>query len=406
MQAMTRPTSEVDPATTRRIVSGHVLVPGLLVLAVLANSAVVPLVPYLLATRSGWSLWQVGLYSFAVTGTTILLNRRAARLVDRGTSPALLCALGGLAQAGAGVVAVIALGHPALLVVVVPLLAAGGATVPVFYAMGRRAADHAGIDAARNNSALRAATSAGWMVGPAASFAVLGRWSADPALFGTSAVALLGVAVLAAVHRALRTEPEVASVPSAGEEEVEPDAGGRRAMRRATAVVLVLSFAHVVTTGSLALLLVRRAGIPESGTGLVLGTKAAVELVAIVLAPTVLRHLGLRRTLIACAVVAMLAYGAYLLADGWVPALAGAALEGAYYGAFAAVGLTWVQSLSPHRVGYATGAYMTGIYAGVLLGAPVSGAIATLWLPGITVASFLAAALVLLLLPRATRPSP
>jgi SET family sugar efflux transporter-like MFS transporter len=377
----------------------------LLAVSVLANSAMVPLMPYLLATRSGWPLWQVGLYSFAVTGTTILLNRRAGGLVDRGASPTLLCALGGVAQVGAGVVAVLALEHPALLVLVVPLLAAGGATVPVFYAMGRRAADRAGVDAARYNSVLRVATSTGWMVGPAASFAVLGRWNPDPALIGTSTVALLGVTGLVATHRHLCTEPKAVATSPSGDVEGEPDRTGPRAMRWATAVVLGLSFAHIVTTSSLPVLLVEHTGIPETGTGVVLGIKACSEIAAILLAPALQRRLGLRRTLIACAVVAMIAYGVYLVAHGWVPALAGAALEGAYYGAFAAVALTWVQSLAPDRVGHTTGAYMTGIYTGVLLGAPVSGAIATLWLPGITVASILAAAAVLLLLPRGTRPT-
>lgn len=403
MQGTTEPSSEVELATARPVLRGHVFVPPLLAVAVLANSAMVPLMPYLLATRSGWPLWQVGLHSFAVTGTTILLNRRAARLIDRGTSPTLLCALGGLAQVGAGVAAAGALGHSALLVLVVPLLAAGGATVPVFYAMGRRAADRAGADAARYNSVLRVATSAGWMVGPAASFAVLGGVSPAPALLATSAVALLGVAALIAARRPLRSQPTVATAPAGGNDE-DLNKAGRRAMRSATGVVLVLSFAHIVTTSSLALLLVEHTGIPESGTGLVLGVKASVEIVAILLAPTLQRRLGLRRTLIACAVVAMLAYSVYLVAHGWVPALAGAALEGAYYGAFAGVALTWVQSLAPERVGHTTGAYMTGIYTGVLLGSPVSGAIATLWLPGITMASILAAAAVLLLLPRGTRP--
>jgi SET family sugar efflux transporter-like MFS transporter len=380
--------------TTRR--SGLRLVPLLLGLAVLANSAMVPLMPYLLATRVGWELWQVGLYSFAVTGATMLLNRRASSWVDRGVSAVLLCAVGGAAQVVAGAAAAGALQHQALLVLVVPALAAGGATVPVFYAMGRRAAVAAGRDVTRSNSALRVATSAGWVLGPAASFALLGSGGAQPALWAVSGAATVAVLVLIALRGRLDFVP-----PRAQSAARTPDAGGgtapesetRGRVRAAVALVSLLSFAHIATTTSLPILLVEHAGVPESGTGTVIAVKAFVEIGAILLAPWILARIGPRVTLVGCAVVAVAAYGGYLLADGWGPALAASVLEGGYYGLFAAVGLTWVQSISPDRVGWTTGAYMSGIYTGVLLGSPISGLVASAWLPGITVISMVAAAL-------------
>jgi SET family sugar efflux transporter-like MFS transporter len=373
---------------------GHRLVPPVLALAVMANSAMVPLMPYLLATRMGWELWQVGLCSFAVTAITILLNRRASALVDRGTSAVLLCAVGGAAQVVAGAAAIGALQDPAFLVLVVPALAAGGATVPVFYAMGRRAAVAASRDVTKSNSALRLATSAGWVIGPAGSFALMGSANAEMALGAVSAAALVALVVLLSLRR--RLEVGSADAPGgAARKEVDrtdvPDPHVRRRVRAAVALVFLLSFAHIATTTSLPLLLETHAGVPESGIGTVIAIKAAVEMAAILLAPGVLARCSPRIALLLCSSMAVVAYATYLVADGWAVAAFASVLEGGYYGLFAAVGLSWVQSLSPERIGWTTGAYMTGIYTGVLLASPVSGLVASAWLPGITVLSMAAA---------------
>ncbi|KZC93988.1 MFS transporter [Clavibacter tessellarius] len=368
--------------------------PPLLASAVVANSAMVPLLPYLLATRMGWQLWEVGLYSFAVTAITILLNRRASALVDRGTSAVLLCAVGGAAQVVAGVAAIGALRDPVFLVLVVPALATGGATVPVFYAMGRRAAVAAGRDLTRSNSALRLATSAGWVLGPAGSFALVGSANAETSLVAVSASALVALALLLSARRCLEVGPTDGPGPAARKEtsrSVAPGLPVRRRVRAAVALVFLLSFAHIATTTSLPLLLEAHAAVPESGIGSVIAIKAAVEMVAILLAPEVLARCSPRVALLLCSSMAVIAYGTYLLADGWALAALASVLEGGYYGLFAAVGLSWVQSFSPERVGWTTGAYMTGIYAGVLLASPVSGLVASAWLPGITVLSMVAA---------------
>jgi SET family sugar efflux transporter-like MFS transporter len=344
-----------------------------LALAVLANSAMVPLMQYLLATRMGWELWQVGLCSFAVTAITILLNRRASALVDRGTSAVLLCAVGGAAQVVAGAAAIRALHDPAFLDLVVPALAA---------------------DVTRSNSALRLATSAGWVIGPAGSFALMGSANAETALGAVSAAAVIALVVLLSTRHRLQAGSADASGRAARKEAPRPDAPDlpvRRRVRAAVALVFLLSFAHIATTTSLPLLLEAHAGVPESGIGSVIAIKAAVEMAAILLAPGVLARCSPRIALLLCTSMAVVAYATYLVADGWAVAAFASVLEGGYYGLFAAVGLTWVQSFSPERVGWTTGAYMTGIYTGVLLASPVSGLVASAWLPGITVLSMAAA---------------
>lgn len=379
--------SEVEAGPTARRQGSHRLVPVVLLVAVTANAAMVPLMPYLLATRVGWPLWQVGLYSFAVTAVTIVLNRLASTQVDRGRSLVGMCVLGVIAQTAAPLFAIVALDHRVVLALVVPCLAAGGAIVPVFYAMGRRAAGSARADPGRQNSLLRVATSGGWVLGPAVSFALLGKFGDAVSLALVCGLALVGLAFLGATGRRLRHTAYASRSPSGTPDDDAETATNRGQVRAGVALVFMFSFMHIVTTTSLALLLVRHTGVPESGTGLVLATKAIVEMAAILVSPWLQNRWGARRSLTIAAVVAVVAYGAYLLSQGWVLGIVGAMLEGAYYGLFAAVGLTWIQSLAPERIGWATGSYMSGIYAGVLLGSPISGLVAGIWLPGITVLS-------------------
>lgn len=364
----------------------YYLAAGLLFISVVANAALVPLVPYLLATRNGWPLWQVGLYSASVTATTILVTVVTSRLVDQGRSLFLVCTVGGLCQALAGISAGLAMQNVAALVPLVVTLAIGGAVVPVFYAMGRRLGDLIGDDPAHVNSVLRIATSAGWVVGPGVSFWLLGVFTDNAALGLVTALALLGVLSLLLTRRMVSTQPSNHGGAPAQHVGRQSSSVGRR-IRFASAVVAMFSFMHIVTTTSLALLIVDAKGIPESSAGWIIGFKALLEMVAIFLSRKVLARHPINRVLISCALLAIVSYGVYFVGSGWLQVAIAAGAEGFYYGLFAAVGLTWVQSIEVDRIGRTTGAYMTGIYTGTLVGAPVSGIVATASLPAITLVS-------------------
>ncbi|MFC7625502.1 MFS transporter [Microlunatus sp. GCM10028923] len=373
-------------------------VPVLLGLAMLANAAMVPLVPYALATRLGWPLWWVGAYSFAVMVITIAVNHRLSSVIDATKRRSLLCLVCGLGQAAAALAGIGALNGLVWLLVLTALgTAVGGAAAPLYYTLGRMITEAEHRDPSRVNSALRVITSAAWMAGPAISFAVVGGHGIATGFTVIAAMAGAGaLAVLAASSWLDRRSQRAAEIAAAGS--VADDSDGSRSTERvlrhlpAVAVVLLFSFAHIATATSLPLLLVRRFAIPESMTGLLLGLKAAVEMAAILASPFLALRFGPRVTLTIAGAVAALAYGTYLLGAGTAAAVAGSILEGAYYGVFAATALTWVQARPGLRLGKATGLYMNGIYAGVLIGAPLSGLVATYNLGWIAGLSLLAAA--------------
>jgi SET family sugar efflux transporter-like MFS transporter len=373
-------------------------VPVLLGLAMLANAAMVPLVPYALATRLGWPLWLVGAYSFAVMVVTMTVNQRFSSIVDTAKRRSILCLVCGAFQVAGALAAMAALnGAVWLLVLAVLGTAVGGAAAPIYYTLGRLITQADCRDSSTVNSVLRVVTSAAWVVGPAISFAVVGSGGITAAFVVIATMAGVGaVVVLIAAswldERSARGSQSPPADPAAGSGSALPGFADRVLPHlSAFVVVFLFSFAHISTATSLPLLLVRRFSVPESATGLLLGLKAAMEMVTILATPLLMRRWGARMTLTVAGAGALVAYGSYLLGSGLTGALIGSVAEGAYYGVFAATALTWVQSLPGMRLGRATGFYMNGIYAGVLIGAPVSGIVASYNLGGIAALSLIAA---------------
>ncbi|MDN5725272.1 MAG: hypothetical protein L0G99_04980, partial [Propionibacteriales bacterium] len=189
------------------------------------------------------------------------------------------------------------------------------------------------------------------------------------------------------------TNAQESSAPA----EIEGSSVRRHLMPHGTAfvVVVLFSLAHISTTTSLPLLLVREFDVPESATGLFLGLKAAVEMIAILATPLLAKRFSSAAVLTIAGLGALIAYGSYLFGSGLGWALFAAVCEGAYYGLFAVTALTWMQSIAGLQLGRSTGSYMNAIYAGVLVGAPLSGLVASVNLGWIAGLSLLAALLAL-----------
>ncbi|KTR41667.1 hypothetical protein NS263_04105 [Curtobacterium oceanosedimentum] len=364
----------------------------------LANAAMVPLVPFTLATRLGWPLWLVGGYSFAVMAVTMLVNHRLSSIVDAARRKSLLCLMCAVFQIVGALAAIGAL-NGALLLLPLTIIgtAVGGAVAPIYYTLGRLLAGADGRSTAAVNSMLRVITSAAWVAGPAIGFAVAGSRGIAMAFFFVASVSALGAAAVLLSAKWLDEAAGLAWAETAGKPSASSSSRFREMLPHLAAflVVFLFSLAHIATATSLPLFLLRRFDVPESATGLFLGLKAGVEMVVILLTPLVAKRVSSRTILTIAASGALVAYASYLFGQGVGWAFFAAVIEGAYYGLFAVTALSWVQSLAGMRLGQSTGFYMNGIYAGVLIGAPLSGVVASFNLGWIAALSAIAALLAL-----------
>lgn len=92
-----------------------------------------------------------------------------------------------------------------------------------------------------------------------------------------------------------------------------------------------------------------------------------------------MKHLGQRRALYLASLLGILAFGVLYNASSLTWMMAGASLEGFYYGTFAAVGMTFVQGFARGKIGRASALYMNSLFVGSMAGTTRMGVIASFY---------------------------
>jgi SET family sugar efflux transporter-like MFS transporter len=144
----------------------------------------------------------------------------------------------------------------------------------------------------------------------------------------------------------------------------------------AASVCLAFALAHSMSMSALPLFYIREAGLPTYAPGISFSVKTLAEIVAILFAPLIMSRLGARDALRIAALLAVIAFFVLARVTNLPFLVLGAALEGLYYGLFAAVGLTYMQDLANGKVARATSMYMNCLFLGALIASPMMGFVA------------------------------
>ncbi|WP_420584187.1 MFS transporter [Ruegeria sp.] len=314
-------------------------------------------------------LWQISVYSALAIVLTVTLNRSIAARLDRGWRFALLV---GMSIAGNCVALMSVLFWPSywtLITVGVLGFSLSSSSLSTMYSFGRISAERYGFDIAGFNAWLRAMTSLGWMMGPALAFFIAGQWGADR----TFVFALLAALVWATLW--WRTIPRDARAEVA-DKQPQNTSGAERALWLAVTACLFFSAAHVLCSSALPLFYVREAGLPDFAPGLSFSIKTATEIVIILTTPVLLRRFAPLSGLILSGGIGLCAFIVLSQVTGLTGMAIGSALEGAYYGLFAGVSLTYVQSFANGRMARANALYVNSLFVGALIAGPSMGIIA------------------------------
>ena len=137
-----------------------------------------------------------------------------------------------------------------------------------------------------------------------------------------------------------------------------------------------LSFAHSITFSALPLFYVQEVGLPGYAPGLAFSMKTFVEVIAIFSTPMIIARFGLRNALLATTGLAVVTIQVLATVQSFPQMLFGAALEGLYYGFYASLGISYVQSFSEDRPARATAIYWNAIMVSGVLAGPVVGSVA------------------------------
>jgi len=232
-------------------------------------------------------------------------------------------------------------------------------------------AEHSGLQRTRFNAHMRATTSTAWMVGPALSYIIADQLGGRGVFIAALAVGILWLLLTfqALPRRIIAPAPQQ-------KEDGTTETEFTLEFRLAIVFVFCLAVAHTLTFLSLPLFFVQEVGLPGYAPGLAFTVKTFVEVIAIFTTPYIIARFSLRHALIATSVLAIVAIQVLASVAGFSQMLAGAALEGLYFGFFSTLGISYVQSFALHRPASTTAIYWnTMIVTGLLCG-PVVGLIA------------------------------
>lgn len=345
----------------------------LLLVGVMSTSAIVPFMGVYIVEGLGKDPWMISVYSAMTLVVALFVNRRFGEWIDQGRRVAPLVLVCIIAFFIANCAILIVQSYWVLVSVAFLCFGVASAALSTMYSFGRLYAEREGLNIVRYNSYLRSMTSLGWMVSPALAFFVAGQ-------FGHVAVfkVALGMAALWLILWCFVMPADFAVEPRAAPgvaTAAEPEAFNRPLWYAAFAC-FCFSLAHILCSNALPLFYIQEVGLPTFAPGLSFSVKTFVEIVAILSAPVLIRWVGARNALLGAAVLGLVAFLVLSSVSNLTTMIIGSALEGLYYGIFAGVGITFVQSFAAGRMARATSLYMNGLFLGGLIASSSMGLIA------------------------------
>lgn len=336
----------------------------------LGTSSLIPLMSFFIVEGLGSSPWQVGLYTGLVMPLTLMANRWAGERLDRGfpVKRLLFISIFAFILVTALLTQVSSLFM--LILLVAPLMGLSNMGSGTIFTFCRLYAERNQLDVVRINSWLRMMVSLAWMIGPAVSFLLVSEFG-----FATAYITAFGVGVLylflgyVAVPHSFRSTRQ-----SSGNKDTSPINWG---LLIAGATCLGFVITNTLFVSAMPLFFVKETGLPGYTPGLSLSVKCLVEIFVIFGSVRLAEAIGLRKVLLISASLAGVSMFLFAEVTAVWQVVAVSVLEGTYYGLFAGVSISFVQSFAPDRPGRATAVYMNSLFLGGMIGSVSMGVIAS-----------------------------
>lgn len=349
------------------------LLPFLLLLfcGTICSAMIVPYMAFFLVEGLGHEPWMISVYATLAVCLTLIANRQFAQRIDDG---ARVFPLVGVAAMGYSMAALSLSFSPTLWTVLTLGVVGFGissSAVSTMFSLGGNLAERHEIERSRFNAYMRATTSTAWMIGPAVTFLTADQLSVEAVFY----VALsLSFVWLGLWWLGLPRDITAAAKPKSDTSELNAHASN--GLWLAAAFVFCLSLAHSLTFSSLPLFYVQEVGLPSFAPGVAFSIKTFVEVIAIFSTPMIIAQFGMRPALIATTLLAAVTIQLLASVQSFPQMLFGAALEGLYYGFYASLGISYVQSFAEDRPAHATAIYWNTLMVTGLLAGPAVGFIA------------------------------
>ncbi|MEP3431701.1 MAG: MFS transporter [Roseibium sp.] len=336
----------------------------------ICGAALIPLMSFFIVEGLGVEPWKIGLYTGTVLTLTLLTNRWAGERLDHGFPVRKLLVISVSAYLTLTALLTQTNSFLMLVLIVAPLMSLSNMGSGTIFTFGRLYAQRTDLDIARVNSWLRMAISLAWMIGPALSFTLVAEFGFKVAF---SCALALGFVNLVLWH--IVVPPEFKAEPK----DKRQDASDPINWGLMIAALICLGFVitNTLFVSVMPLLFIKETGLPGSTPGLSLTVKCLVEVFVIFASVRLAEKIGVRIVLLIAAILAAISMSLFAQATSLWQVIAISILEGTYYGLFAGVSITFVQSFAPDKPGRATAVYMNSLFFGGMIGSVSMGFIAS-----------------------------
>ncbi|WP_419904905.1 MFS transporter [Kiloniella sp.] len=346
----------------------------LLFVGVFCNAMIVPFMGYFIVDGLGRDPWEISIYVAIITVLSLLINRTFGERFDSGARVRPMVCISVVAFMVATITLTLYPTYWVIIGFISLCFSLSGASTSLMYSFGRSYAIEQNFNITRYNSFLRTMTSLGWMFGPALSFFIASQWGSQTVFLTAASLAMIWFLVWSiAIPKGFAVSPS----PKNKSTLTSDDRAFNKGLWLAVTACLFFAIGHVLTSSALPLYFTHQAGLPTYAPGLSFTIKCFMEVVAILIAPSLMHRIGLRNALCCAALLAMPTYYILSQVQTMPHLIIGSALEGLYYGIFAGVSITFVQGFANGRMGRATSLYMNSLFLGGMIGNVSMGLIAS-----------------------------
>ncbi|WP_228710729.1 sugar efflux transporter [Saccharobesus litoralis] len=335
----------------------------------LSSAFITPIMSYFLVDELQVAPFYIGVYTVAVTLTGLVVSQYFGYLADHGVKAKNLYRLAQTAFGLALVVFSISQSFWWVLFAGVVFMSVGAASIPQMLTISINWAKSANIDLTAFNSKVRASISLAWILGPAIAFALVGRCG-----FAASFLVSLICVVLAISFCSFYVPNQITQNRTKLKQEQQANVPLSFYL---VAIAVCFGFAaHMMFGSSMPLYVLHELKLPNYLPGLLMGLVAALEIPIMLFSARLSRHIGPAK-LMACAFVSAGIFYIGMFYSWQIWQLVCLQIFNAlFYGLYAGVGLTLLQSQLEGRTGFSSAFYANSMKVGLMIGTSGTGLIA------------------------------
>jgi len=254
------------------------------------------------------------------------------------------------------------------------LASLANSAMPQLFALAREYADSSAREVVMFSSVMRAQLSLAWVIGPPLAFMLALNYGFT-VMFSVAA----GIFILSLVLIAFAL-PSVARVEQPATVALTQVSGWSDKNVRMLFVASTLMWTcNTMYIIDMPLWISSDLGLPDKLAGFLMGTAAALEIPAMILAGYYVKRFGKRRMMVTAVAAGVLFYIGLILFHSREALLILQLFNAVFIGIIAGIGMLWFQDLMPGRAGSATTLFTNSISTGVILAGVIQGMVSQSW---------------------------